>query len=394
MKVTLIHSVYLSHKNGANTVIRQLLANKERFAKNGIDIDGLAPQESTYSSENGGLYAKMRKRISVFVSGILTRMSQHSLWAIKIMIYLREQRGGKMMAKRYLAMHHSKEEVVFIHTLFTCYYYLKYRKEKQKVVLVLHTNGEPFKMQRIYYSKLENSEYYKQMLMMERFVLENVDRIVFVAQKPREVFLSVHPYIESKKVYYVYNGIENTSPRIERKNKRNIFEICCVASITLRKGQHYILEALDEMETKPDVHFTFVGDGSDKERLVEMAKNRGLQKYVKFVGVSNDVESFLNNSDAYILPSEDEGLPMAILEAMRASLPIISTPVGGIPEMLEDGYNGIMIHPSTESIKMLLERINSYDWRNMGVNSRKMFEEKFTVEKMIDEYSKILNFES
>ena len=69
MKVTLIHSVYLSHKNGANTVIRLLLANKERFAKNGIDIDGLAglaPQESTYSSENGGLYAKMRKRISVF----------------------------------------------------------------------------------------------------------------------------------------------------------------------------------------------------------------------------------------------------------------------------------------------------------------------------------------
>ena len=85
---------------------------------------------------------------------------------------------------------------------------------------------------------------------------------------------------------------------------------------------------------------------------------------------------------------------MAILEAMRASLPIISTPVGRIPEMLEDGYNGIMIHPSTESIKMLLERINSYDWRNMGVNSRKMFEEKFNVEKMIDEYSKILNFES
>ncbi len=393
MKVTLIHSVYLSHKNGANTVIRLLLGNKDRFQKNGIELKGIAPDENTYSTEEGGMYARLRKDVSTFIKNILIRLSQHFEWAVKKTMYLREQRSGEMMAKQYIGSNPCQDEVAFFHTLFTCYYYLKNRKVKQHVVLVLHTNGEPFKMQRIYYSKLEGSSFYQELLDIEHYVLENVDRIVFVAKKPREVFIETHPYIDPQKVYYVYNGVESFEPLYrERKKSEEKMEICCVASITPRKGQHFIIEALESMERKPNVHFTFVGDGSDRIVLEEIVRNNGLQDYVVFVGVSNDVERHLRNSDAYILPSEDEGLPMAILEAMRASLPIISTPVGGIPEMVKDGYNGVLIQPSSESVRVFLDHISSFDWFTMGNNSRKVFEEMFTVERMVDEYSKILTF--
>lgn len=392
-RVTLIHSVYLSHKNGANTVIRLLLANKKRFTENGIDIYSLAPNENVYSPEKGGMYAKIRKEVSTLTKKILINLAQYQEWAIKKVIYLRDQRSGEMMANKYLSQNPSEEEVVFFHTLFTCYYYLKNRVKRQHVVLVLHTNGEPFKMQRIYYNKLESSAYYKEMLEIERFVLEQVDRIVFVAQKPREVFLQCHPYVNQQKVFCVYNGVEN-SEVVEKsiKKENETIEICCVASITPRKGQHYIVEALEKMEKKPNVHFTFVGGGTDRVVLEERVKRDGLQEFFTFAGITNDVDSYLKRSDVYILPSEDEGLPMAILEAMRASLPIVSTPVGGIPEMLEDGYNGIMIEPNVASVKHFLENLQVFDWATMGKNARAMFEKKFTVDKMVDEYSKVLCF--
>ncbi len=392
-KVTLLHSVYLTHKNGANTVIRLLLENKERFKKNGIDINWLAPDDTKYSPQVGGLRAIIRKRISKLIKDGLIKLAKHFEWAVKKVLYVQEQRSGEMIAKRYLSTNPSKDEVVFIHTFFTCYYYLKYRTVDQHVVLVLHTNGEPFKMQRIYYPKLEGSAFYKELLNMERYVLEEVDKIVFVAQKPREVFINYHPFVDPTKVFYVYNGVNfKVVPSKREIAPQKPLEICCVASITPRKGQHFIIEALESMEKKPNVHFTFVGDGSDRIRLTEKVEAAGLKQYASFVGVCNNVDTYLNKSDIYILPSEDEGLPMAILEAMRASLPIVSTPVGGIPELLTDGYNGVIIHPSVDSVRNFLGNIRSYEWGLMGKNSRQLFEEKFTVDKMVDEYSKLLKF--
>jgi glycosyltransferase involved in cell wall biosynthesis len=176
--------------------------------------------------------------------------------------------------------------------------------------------------------------------------------------------------------------------------ERKLTEFCCVASISKRKGQHYIIDALKMFKKNaiPQVHFTFVGDGSDRMKLEEDVCKCGLGDYVSFVGVSHNVDEHLVNSDVYILPSEDEGLPMAIIEAMRASLPIVSTPVGGIPEMIEDGVNGLLIQPDANDIYTLLTKKDSYDWQSLGRNARKTFEEKFTVEKMVDGYSKLLSF--
>ena len=83
---------------------------------------------------------------------------------------------------------------------------------------------------------------------------------------------------------------------------------------------------------------------------------------------------------------------MAIIEAMRASLPIISTSVGGIPEMIENGINGLLIAPNADSIVNVLEHIEDCDWLSMGQCARRTFEDKFTLEKMLRGYSTILKF--
>ena len=140
------------------------------------------------------------------------------------------------------------------------------------------------------------------------------------------------------------------------------------------------------------MHFTFVGDGISRAQLEKDVKDSGLNGYVTFIGVTNNVDEYLKNSDIYILPSEDEGLPMAIIEAMRASLPIISTSVGGIPEMIENGINGLLIAPNADSIVNVLEHIEDCDWLSMGQCARRTFEDKFTLEKMLRGYSTILKF--
>ncbi len=396
VKVALIHHIYGFHKNGANTVINTLLNAKSLFLEKGIDIYDLRPNGACRDPKNKSIPTGIKTIHNLLVDNVnhfLTSCAQYSRFAAMAIMYTREHHLAKKTLRKFFSQKESNFDVLFFHSFFTCYHYLKERSTKEPIVLVLHSNGDTFKMSRIYYKALEKSIYYKRILKKEKKVLNIVDRIVFVSEASRTNFLNLHPYISPDKVFCVYNGIEVTSPMLELK-EREYCEVVCVASITVRKGQHYIIDALSTIDNLDDlkVHFTFVGDGPDRKRLEDMVSSKQLDKYCSFVGVTNEVVKYLENSDIYILPSEDEGLPMAIIEAMRSGLPIVSTPVGGIPEMIEDGYNGLLIQPSIEGVKDFLNKINSTDWKTMGNNARKVFEDKFTVKKMVNDYAKILTF--
>ena len=101
------------------------------------------------------------------------------------------------------------------------------------------------------------------------------------------------------------------------------------------------------------------GDG-DIEEVNQIITNEKLERIVKYEGwvSGNKKVELLNMADAYILPSYNEGLPISVLEAMSYELPIISTRVGGIPEILEDGTNGFIMEPGDKkAIKEAIERL-------------------------------------
>lgn len=393
-KVKLIHNGYLSARNGANTVMRSLLESKEEFAQFGIDISSLTPDSFKSrsfepGSDDAGLNARRAR-----VKKCLKSLAQYSRIAADIIIYLSEIRPSKAIVLQYINSNPDRDEMVFFHSLIPCYYYLKLRKTFQKTVLVCHTNGDNFKMDRTYYPALEKSIMYKKMLMMERYVIQHVDRINFVAELAKNHFLELHPEANQCKVSFVYNGIPDKVPSGKTEREADIIEMCCVASVSFRKGQHFIIEALKSIpvDQLPKTHITFVGDGPERKRLQEDVLEAGLSGYVTFVGVSYDVDSYLYNSDVYILPSIDEGLPMAIIEAMRASLPIISTPVGGIPEMINHGVNGLLIQPTKEAVRDLLMHLHDFEWKEMGANARKTFITKFSIKQMVEGYAKLMSF--
>lgn len=391
-KVTLIYDCLLSERNGANTVIRQLINNPE-LEKKGVFVKSLSPDDWGRVGVNHDTSSK-RATIKKRIKTLLLWLTRYSSVVTALYLYY-FSRVANRIAKEYVMSNPPLDEVAFFHTLYPCYYYLKHRKTYQPTVLVMHTSGDTFKMFRTYYKALEGSLYYKWLLKMEKYVLQHVDKISFVAEKSAQYFLELHPYVSPNKVSFIYNGVPDVISAYRSRQKSDVMEFCCVASISNRKGQHFIIDALKRFpkDDMPKVHFTLVGDGPDRQELYNDVILFGLDDYITFAGISQNVDEYLANSDAYILPSEDEGLPMAIIEAMRASLPIVSTPVGGIPEMVEQGKNGLLIQPCSKDVYNLLNHLNDYNWNEMGKQARLTFENKFTTEKMISGYSKLLNFE-
>jgi len=185
---------------------------------------------------------------------------------------------------------------------------------------------------------------------------------------------------------------EPPDPEAAKKERENLgfnesdFVVLTVGSVGHRKGSFEILRAIPEViRSEPGVRFVLVG-GEEKPgemgQLNNMIVEYKLEDWVRFAGeVERDrIPDFMAMADLFLLPSYVEGMPISIIEAMRAGLPVISTRVNAIPEMIEDGVSGLLIDPgSPAEIAAAIIRLKRDDaLRNqLGVNSKDAFEERF-----------------
>lgn len=173
-----------------------------------------------------------------------------------------------------------------------------------------------------------------------------------------------------------------------------------VASLSPRKGYPYLLRAAQSVLAEcPDTLFLAIGGGTQKDELINLRGQLGIpEDRFRFLGMRSDVRNLLAAVDIFALSSTSEGLPYVILEAMAMEKPIVSSDVGGIPEAITSGTEGILVRPGDiEQLgSALRELIKDPDRRReMGAAARKTVEETFTVDRMVDEtetvYRKILN---
>ena len=135
-----------------------------------------------------------------------------------------------------------------------------------------------------------------------------------------------------------------------------------------------------------------VGDGSIRQDLIAQTQDLGISDNVVFLGHREDTDKLLQAMDIFVLPSLSEGIPMALLEAMAASRPIVASRVGGIPEIIEDGVEGFLVEPM--DVNGLAERcrrlIESPDVaRKMGEQGRKRVERDFSATAMADRVASV-----
>ena len=193
----------------------------------------------------------------------------------------------------------------------------------------------------------------------------------------------------------IINGIEDMIIIAKRKYSDNDskIHIAIVASIQYRKGQDIAVEALSKLpdDKKKKLIIHIIGGGEGSGRLTEQVKNLDLIDNVILHGPILDVENYLPMMDAFLLPSRADTVPIAIIEAMRAGLPIFATDVGEIPEMISGC--GEVIEATVESVQDLYSRIveERFDLVKLGENSREKYLTEFQLKSMINKYSNVVN---
>ena len=129
------------------------------------------------------------------------------------------------------------------------------------------------------------------------------------------------------------------------------FEVICVGRLVPAKGQHVLLAAVARLAVAGrKVLLRFVGDGPDRASLEEEARTRGLGAAVVFEGSVNQdrIRALYSTADAFALASFAEGIPVVLMEAMAMEIPCVTTFITGIPELIRDGVDGLLVAPSDE----------------------------------------------
>ncbi|MFZ5825024.1 MAG: glycosyltransferase [Bacillota bacterium] len=191
---------------------------------------------------------------------------------------------------------------------------------------------------------------------VDAFTAKLCDRIVACSGRVADHLLSLGN-VNSSKVVTIQNGLDLRNwplplqedagaTRRELGFTEKDFVVGTLGRMEVQKGHAFLVEAAAiAREQGCNVKLLFVGDGSLRQTLVDLVAERGLSEHVVFAGVRRDTKALLAAMDLFALPSLWEGLPIALLEAMAANRCIVATPVGGVPEVIENGYSGLLVPP-------------------------------------------------
>lgn len=167
----------------------------------------------------------------------------------------------------------------------------------------------------------------------------------------------------------------------------------CVARFGVQKNHSLLLKAFAQgPASDPNAHLVLVGEGDLRKQLEEQAKDLGLLNKVHVLGLRSDIPDVLNAMDVFVLSSDWEGNPLSVMEAMASGLPVVSTAVGGVPDLLANGKEGFLERPGDARglAKSMAFLLNSPGTRqSMGAAAARRAKENFDVSKMVQAYEQL-----
>jgi glycosyltransferase involved in cell wall biosynthesis len=157
-----------------------------------------------------------------------------------------------------------------------------------------------------------------------------------------------------------YRPGERAAARAALGLDKDAFLVGIVATLRSWKGHRYLVEAFAGLADR-DARLAIVGDGPQREALERQVRDAGLQERVTFAGNRNEVAPWLKAFDVFCLPSyANEGVPQALMQAMASGLPVVTTPVGSIAEIVTDGASGLVVAPEDAlALRAALERLHA-----------------------------------
>ena len=234
------------------------------------------------------------------------------------------------------------------------------------------------------------------------FINPLVDFVISISDYEKKKLLKYG--LDHRKAKTVYHGVYLAHSReVKEINIRPQYDIDSdipligiIARLAPEKGHEYFIKAASEvLKRLPEVRFLVVGDGVLRPRLEKLAMSLGIEREVVFAKPRTDITNIYSAIDILVHPSSWESLCNVILEAMIMSKPIIATNCSAIPEVIEDGIDGILVPPKNsskiaDSIFYLLK--NKDISKKMGQAARKKAELFFNVENQVNKIEQIYHF--
>jgi len=283
------------------------------------------------------------------------------------------------------------------------------KKFKKNKIDIVHTHGYTattigrltafFAGTRVIIAHIHSTyyNYNKKQLIIEKLFSVFTKKIICCSKAVAD-FVRKTEKIKSDKVQVIYNGIDISKFEVVSTVKSQFkkrFTIGCVASLVEHKGHKYLISAAKDVLTAlPDnVRFMIVGDGILRNQLEQQVNALGISEHVSFLGNVKNIEALIGTFDITVLPScEREGLGIALLEAMAGGIPVIGSNIGGIPEIIDNKKNGILVKPkdSKSIAQAIIAMCNDWDkTKIMGERARLTVEKKFSKDSMLKTITKL-----
>lgn len=238
----------------------------------------------------------------------------------------------------------------------------------------------------------------KRRLWGRKLISYLANQVVTVSEEIKDSLVKTEK-ISPDKILTIHNGVDiqrfNINiDKIKKKEEVGIgskdIVIGTVGRLDPIKSYDTFLYCAKEVISEfPDLRFLLVGDGPMRKNLEELSTKLGLQEKVTFIGERLDIPELLNIMDIFVLPSLSEGLSNTILEAMASGLPIITTRVGGNPEIIIDGETGFLVPPTDyQSLsKVLIQLLKAPSLaKKIGLAGQERAKRHFSLSKMVSSY--------
>ena len=193
--------------------------------------------------------------------------------------------------------------------------------------------------------------------------------------------------MDAKQVPVIYNGVD-LSRCMPRTGYPEVRKLIHIGRFNEQKNHRRLLQAFSLIHRQiPESQLDLIGDGELMEETKVFAKELGLADAVHFLGSQSNVYPYLQQADVFLLPSDYEGMPMTIIEAMGTGLPIVATAVGGVPDMLTNEESGLLVPCDPEAVAEAVLRLAETESlrENLGRKARQE-SRRFSAEFMAQQY--------
>jgi len=238
-------------------------------------------------------------------------------------------------------------------------------------------------------------------LLVERIMSRITDRLIALTQGERDDYLAMSVG-NQKKIVTIHSGVDidrylNARPNVQEKRrslglKPDGLVVGTVGWLLPIKGPMYLLKAMVEVwKTYPETVLLYVGKGDLEEEVRREASRMGASEKVRFLGWRDDIHEILPVLDIFVLPSLNEGMGRVLVEAMAAGRPLVASNVGGIPDLIHQGENGVLVHPADPKAlahELVFLISNPGKRREMGEKGREMAVQ-FGTDSMVQKIDKL-----